>query len=106
LCKARLHGGPDRPLTDGGSSASMMAPTLVDSCFLNNPSASLQSRRGSHWAQLGREEGVQGICVEFVGLAAELAADLGGAVDQRGLGFVPAQRDHHRLDPLARTGTG
>src|SRR5690606_30685530 len=43
LCKARLHGVPDRPLTDGGSSASMMAPTLVDSCFLNNPSASLQS---------------------------------------------------------------
>src|SRR5690606_31850592 len=94
----------DRPPGKGGSSAPIMRSTLVDLYFLNNPRRSLQTRRGLHWAPDVGEEAVYVLGVECIGLAAELAADRGRSIHQRGFGLVTAQRDEHRLDPAARAG--
>src|SRR5690606_26066561 len=69
--------------------------TLVRLCFFNNPRPPLllQARRGGHWAPLLREERVQATGVEFVGLAAELAAHAGLSFHQRGFGLLAAEGD-------------
>src|SRR3546814_3898348 len=52
------------------------------------------------------EQAIDLVCGEPVGLATELAADVGAAPDDRGPGLVPAQRLEHGGHSPLRAGAG
>src|SRR3546814_509716 len=94
---------PDRSSRGDGQS------TLSDLCFFNNPRAlagSLERPRRRGLRPCLAEQAFDLFCGEPVGLATELAADVGTAPDDRGPGLVPAQRLEHGGHPSLRAGAG